>query len=153
MCDYCDCRSIAPISQLSVEHEEALTLIAGVRSTVAAAQPPDAQLTRLAELLARHTEREERGLFTELRTAGIGDGYVDGLLDEHRQLDDLAGAPPRRILELVDVLEQHIVREETDVFPAARQLLSAEQWERIADLDHMPMTKEHERDHHLHDHR
>ncbi len=32
---------------------------------------------------------------------------------------------------MIELLEDHILREETDMFPAARQLLDPEQWEAV----------------------
>jgi hypothetical protein len=75
-------------------------------------------------------------VFTQLRAAGVESAYLDQFDLEHAQVhallhdlapDDWAGPA----LELVDLLGGHIAREESDLFPAAHQLLSPSQWDAV----------------------
>ncbi len=135
MCDYCDCRSHPQIAALSDDHERLLALL----SELAAAVDGDHQDTaaelviELAELLEPHATREERGVFTQLRSIILDDAYVAMFEQDHdavhRLLRECAGDDWRRPAnELVHVLREHILREETDLFPAAHQMLAPPQW-------------------------
>jgi hemerythrin-like domain-containing protein len=140
MCDYCDCRSHPEIASLSADHEVLLDLLADLQRSIvaddrAAATPTIAQLH---DLLHHHGDREERGVFAELRHAGIDDDYVDTFERDHEDMHRLldAHAEPGWITpasELVQVLARHITREESDLFPAAHQLLLPAQWDAVDD--------------------
>lgn len=134
VCDYCDCRSHPQIAALAAEHEEALGLTAAIRRALAddeAALP--GLVARLREELPPHFDREERGVFDQMSRAGIGDDYVAVFDREHDQLEKLLAAPITADVaaRLVDLLEDHILREETDMFPAAHQLFSPADWDAI----------------------
>jgi hemerythrin-like domain-containing protein len=134
MCDYCDCRSQPQIAALSAEHEVLLAITAAIRRSVADGRTIRPELAELAELLAPHAAREEAGLFAVLRDAGVGEDYVGHFEEEHRRLEELletAGHERHAAVALVDLLDEHILREETDMFPAARQLLDAAQWDAV----------------------
>jgi hemerythrin-like domain-containing protein len=53
---------------------------------------------------------------------------------EHDTLEELLAGAERRqqMLRIVDLLEDHISREESDLFPAAHQLLGSDAWATIA---------------------
>lgn len=138
MCDYCDCRSHPQIAALSEDHELLLHLLAELERAVGDDDPRPAQdvIHRLHDRLHAHAAREERGVFTELRRVVLDDDYV-GMFERdhdklHRLLDD-AGGPAWRDAsrELIDVLRRHILREETDLFPAAHQMLAPAQWDAV----------------------
>lgn len=83
-----------------------------------------------------HAAREEAGVFAQLRAAGVESAYLARFEHEHEQVhalladeapDDWAGSA----LELADLLGGHIAREESDLFPAAHQLLSPSQWDAV----------------------
>jgi hypothetical protein len=46
MCDYCDCRSRAPLAELSAEHEQILALLYELETAVAAEDVDRARSTR-----------------------------------------------------------------------------------------------------------
>jgi hemerythrin-like domain-containing protein len=102
MCDYCDCRLVPAIADLTADHERLLDLT-----------------TQLRALLARHTRREEEGIFSALRDVGAGE-YVDRFDRDHAVVESL-----------LDELEGHIAVEESDLFPAARQLLGPAEWDEV----------------------
>lgn len=139
MCDYCDCRSHPEIAELSTDHEQLGEMLSRLMAAVdaddvaAAASVGD----ELHELLTVHAAREERGIFVQLRHADVPDDYV-GMFEAdhdviHALLDQRDGPEWRaRARELIDVLRDHILREETDLFPAAHQMLVPSQWDAVA---------------------
>lgn len=138
MCDYCGCRAHPAIASLSDDHELLLSLLADLRRGAnahdqAAAIP---LLQRVHELLGPHATREEQGVFTELEHAGVAHSYIQMFETEHRQIhtllrqasgDDWESATQ----DLIQTLTDHIGREESDLFPAAHQLLSPRQWDAV----------------------
>ena len=131
MCDYCDCRSQPEIKLLADQHEQILAVAEALRA--AHSLPTErvaALLHDLADLLVPHTTREEVGLFAQLR-AVVAPEYLARFVDDHRRMDELLAASVHdhcHIGELVDLLDEHTRDEETDMHPAARQLLGPEQW-------------------------
>jgi hemerythrin-like domain-containing protein len=142
VCEYCGCQSLAPIGELTREHEEVIRLISHLRS---ARQKGDASrmadLAReIATVLGPHTRVEEQGLFPAL----VGDfpEQIAALEAEHRHVEavlDEAGdgatlpdpAWPDRLMEAMAVLRGHILKEQDGVFPAALANLSTEEWEAV----------------------
>ena len=138
MCDYCDCRSHPYIAALSAEHEVMLTLLADLERAVGAADAATATsvTARLDDLLAPHATKEERGVFAELRRSEVDDGYLGRFEDEHRVIQALSAGRADQPWEasaraLVQQLRDHIFREETDLFPAAHQVLAPAQWDAV----------------------
>lgn len=134
MCDYCGCRSEPEIAALSADHERMLVLTAGLRQAQAAGVPAPELVAELAGMLGPHARREEGGVFAALVAGGIDTAYVLRFEHEHDTLEELlAGADARdQMMQIVDLLEDHILREESDLFPAAHQLLGSDAWETIA---------------------
>lgn len=137
MCDYCDCRSHREIAELSGEHEEMAHLLGPLEAAVRANDRSEAgvAVTALHRLLHGHATREEQGVFAELR-AQVEDGYVAMFEHDHVVIHELLERASgdewaSASVELASRLHDHILREESDLFPAAHQLLSAEQWSRI----------------------
>ena len=137
MCDYCDCRSHTEIAELSAEHEELTSLLGHLRVAVQANDRAEAGrlVTAMHNRLPGHAAREERGVFPELRTQ-VGADYVAMFEEDHASIHDLldqaAGeAWAAASVELADRLADHILREESDLFPAAHQLLTSDQWSHI----------------------
>lgn len=136
MCDYCDCRRIPEISDLGAEHERIEDLADEVLRFLKDGDPRAGEtFVRLQGELTAHVAREERGVFVQARSAGLGPEYVEDLEDDHRRFSAVLAA--RADLSLADVetlfddLHRHIAIEEYDLFPAAAQVLTSDQWEQI----------------------
>lgn len=141
MCEYCGCQSLAVIDELTREHDTVVNLIGEVRrahdggNTAAMA----AVARRIAAVLGPHTEVEEHGLFPAL--AGEFPEQVAALEAEHRRIEAVlgeaaAGTPddpgwPDRLLAALDMLRDHILKEQDGVFPAALIDLSAADWDAV----------------------
>ena len=147
MCDYCDCREIPQIHELSAQHEHIRDLVdllrRGLNSGEGAAGA--AILTELQAALEPHLVREEKGLFVEL-AGQSAERELATLLDDHaRARAGLLAREPAApgwsagIADDLDELVLHIELEEYDVFPASRLLLDDAAWARVhaavADLD------------------
>lgn len=137
MCDYCDCRRLAPISALSDDHAALGALAARVRTAIACGDG-DAGARAFAAfvpLLRAHTEAEERGLFSELRAEGSMLEHIETLEDDHRELraalDALDEFDAGAATTLLDRLAAHIWVEEYDIFPASVVGLSSDGWNRV----------------------
>jgi hemerythrin-like domain-containing protein len=131
------------VALLSAEHDAVQRLLrelhsAGLAGDIALGR---AAARALREALTLHADREERGVFAELRDAGVGDAYVSGFEADHLTIRGLLDRIPEdmsAVAELERLLADHILREESDLFPAAHQLLAPEQWDAIA--ARMPTT-------------
>lgn len=134
MCDYCGCRSEPEIAALSADHEHMLALTARLRRAHTAGGPLSELVAELADLLEPHARREERGVFAALIGEGIDSTYVERFELDHATLKELLshGDAHAQALPLVELLEDHVLREETDLFPAAHQLLGSDAWATIA---------------------
>ena len=138
MCDYCDCRSHPAISALSADHEVLLDLLDALRESVAMEERVQARVlvVHLHDVLHDHATREERGVFTQLRRELRDETYVTMFERDHEVLhgllDACAGdAWQQAARELVELLREHILREETDLFPAAHQMLEPSHWNAV----------------------
>ncbi|MDX3714709.1 hemerythrin domain-containing protein [Streptomyces europaeiscabiei] len=141
MCEYCGCQSVATIDELTREHDEVVTLISHVRDA-----RRDGDLAGMAELARRitavlvpHTRVEEHGLFPAM--AEEFPDHIAVLEAEHRRIEAVLaeaahGVPadpawPDRLLEVLALLRDHILKEQDGVFPASLATLSTEQWEAV----------------------
>ncbi|GAA2473965.1 hemerythrin domain-containing protein [Streptomyces longisporus] len=99
-----------------------------------------AELAReISAVLGPHTQVEEYGLFPAL--AADFPEKIAALEDEHRRVEAAlaeANGPyladpawPNRLIETLDLLREHILKEQDGVFPAALALLDTEQWETV----------------------
>ena len=138
MCDYCECRSRPQIAVLSADHDTLVELLDELGVWVAADDRPHARhvLSRLHNLLHDHAGREERGVFAQLRREVRDEAYVAMFERDHEVLHGLLDACAgdewqRPARELIVVLREHILREETDLFPAAHQMLEPEHWSAV----------------------
>lgn len=113
------------------QHEQILAVAEALRAAHSLSTERVAALLHdLADLLVPHTTREEIGLFSQLR-AVVSPEYLDRFIDDHRRIDELLAASAHdhgHIGDLIDLLDEHTRDEETDMHPAARQLLGPEQW-------------------------
>ncbi|MFE1311899.1 hemerythrin domain-containing protein [Streptomyces sp. NPDC058755] len=141
MCEYCGCQALESIDQLTMEHETVVNLISQVRDA-----HRDGKIAYMAELareitavLGPHTQVEEHGLFPAM--AADFPEKIAALEDEHRRIEAVLGEAdgpfltdpdwPGRLIEALDLLRDHILKEQDGVFPAALALLDTEQWEAI----------------------
>ena len=141
MCEYCGCQQIATIAELTREHDEVVALVGRIQSSL-----PDRRLEDVAKscqqilaILAPHTVVEEEGLFLEM-TDEFPD-HIEVLRSEHREIEKVLGEAnggcpddptwPERLLAVLHLLREHILKEQDGVFPAALIALDADQWERI----------------------
>jgi hemerythrin-like domain-containing protein len=144
MCEYCGCQQIAVIGELTREHDAVVALISQIKSYIAGQHLEDvaASCRQISSLLAPHTLVEEQGLFPEM-TEDFPD-HIEVLRSEHREIEKtlgeaVGGVPddptwPDRLLGVLHMLREHILKEQDGVFPAALAALDADQWERIEAL-------------------
>lgn len=141
MCEYCGCRSVAVIDELTREHDAVVNLIGEVRRAHDGGDTAGmaAVARRIAAVLGPHTEVEEHGLFPAL--AGEFPEQVAALEAEHRRIEAVLGAAatdtpddpgwPDRLLADLDLLRDHILKEQDGVFPAALIDLSGADWDAV----------------------
>jgi hemerythrin-like domain-containing protein len=144
MCEYCGCQEVAAISELTREHDAVVALISSVRTAHAAGDTARmAELARaIASVLGPHTEVEEHGLFP-LLTDAFPD-QVAALEAEHRRIEAVLGeaasgtpgdpAWPARLIVVLDVLRDHILKEQDGVFPAALTTLTGSDWDTVDEV-------------------
>lgn len=144
MCDYCGCRFIPPIADLSAEHDRLMDLAYELRR-LAEAGSRDRVVEILdgefASLLRHHTDKEERGIFTQLRSTGEADTRLDALIGEHRDIEAQLARVHRgddgwqeAVGRLASDLSGHIIDEEVDLFPYAMYELDDTQWDTVAEV-------------------
>ncbi|MEV5845296.1 hemerythrin domain-containing protein [Streptomyces sp. NPDC051985] len=141
MCEYCGCQALESIDQLTLEHEAVVNLVGRVldahRSGEVALM---AELARqISTVLGPHTAVEEHGLFPAL--AADFPEKVAALEAEHRRVEAVlaeAAGPflsdptwPQRLVDILRLLREHILKEQDGVFPAALAQLDIEQWEAV----------------------
>ena len=144
MCEYCGCQALAPIAELTGEHDLVLSLVCEAR-----AARDKGDVSRMAELasqiaavLGPHTQVEERGLFPAL-AADFPDQMAI-LQAEHQQIAAVLGeaspgppedpAWPDRLTAALALLRTHIYKEQDGVFPAALATLRLADWEAMEDI-------------------
>jgi len=144
MCEYCGCQQIATIAELTREHDAAVELVGQIKAAL-----PDRRLDDVAQscqqilaILAPHTVVEEEGLFPEMNDEFPD--HISVLRSEHREIEKVLGEAadgppddptwPDRLVAVLHLLREHILKEQDGVFPAALAALDAGQWERIEAL-------------------
>ena len=143
MCEYCGCQQIEVIGELTAEHDRLRDLGRDLAGATRSGDLNSARryATAMREVLEPHTAVEERGLFPALM-----DDFADRLhilVDEHRTIDaalaaicerdgDLASDWQADVLDALDRLFEHILKEQDGVFPAALATLGPSDWEAIA---------------------
>lgn len=141
MCDHCGCREIAAIGQLMEEHEWLHERAHYVRAALRRGDETAARalFAGLVGALDSHAVAEERGLFAAMRRYEEYADHIDTLDAEHAWLraetEKAATAGDgwrERITSILDVLDEHINKEEYGVFPAALASLTVAEWESIA---------------------
>ena len=138
MCEYCGCQDIPAIAELTAEHDRLRELS---RELVDACQACDLDAARglaaqMLSVLWQHTAVEEDGLFPALASE-FGD-YLTTLETEHQRvhaaLENLFFvAPPaywpEDTIAALDLLFEHILKEQDGLFPAALATLDAHGWD------------------------
>ncbi|MEU8243384.1 hemerythrin domain-containing protein [Actinoplanes missouriensis] len=144
MCEYCGCQAVTAIDELTREHDTVVNMIGEVRAAHAAGDVAGmARLARrIAAVLGPHTAVEEHGLFPLL--AGDFPEQIAALEDEHRRIEAVldaasGGTPadpawPQRLLDALEVLREHILKEQDGVFPAALTTLSGDDWDAVDEV-------------------
>ena len=141
MCEYCGCQALAPIEELTSEHDVVLGLIGEVRlarDRGDTSRMADLSL-QIAAVLGPHTLVEEQGLFPAL--AAEFPDHISVLASEHRRVDAVlaeasTGPPedpawPDRLTGTLAVLREHIFKEQDGIFPAALASLRVTDWDAV----------------------
>ena len=141
MCEYCGCQDVTAIGDLTREHDEVVGLMGEVRAAHAAGDIDGmaAVARRIAEILAPHTTVEEEGLFPLL--AEDFPEQIAVLRAEHRHVEHVleaaaTGTPadpdwPKALLDVLQDLRTHILKEQDGVFPAALTSLAGSDWDTV----------------------
>ncbi len=155
MCQYCGCHEIVTIGTLMDEHilirnHCGDTRRCAERGDVAGAVE---QVRALQALMRPHNAVEEGGLYLSMTRFEEYEQQAAELYDEHDDLDAaidaaLAAADAGRadqidwpgLIEVLEVLYEHIQREDNGLFPAAAVILDAEDWERCERLRHQAQS-------------
>lgn len=144
MCEYCGCQALDAIAQLTAEHDVVVNLGGEARRALQAGDldTAAARARAIALALAPHTAVEEGALFPAM-TAEFGE-HVRGLVDEHRRIEAILaesahGTPsdpgwPERLAAVLEVLREHIIKEQDGLFPAALAALDPSDWNRLDDV-------------------
>ena len=144
MCEYCGCQQIAVIGELTREHEAVVALIGQIQSSLAGPRLEGLEdvantCREILTILDPHTVVEEEGLFPEM--AHEFPDHITALRSEHREIEKVLGEAadglpddptwPERLVAVLFLLREHILKEQDGVFPAALIALDADQWERV----------------------
>jgi hemerythrin-like domain-containing protein len=141
MCEYCGCQAVTAIDDLTREHDLVVNLIGEVCAAHTATDTAHmAELARrITAILEPHTHVEEHGLFPAL-AADFPD-HVMALRAEHRHIEAVLGEAahgtptdptwPGRLIVTLDLLREHILKEQDGVFPAALANLNPDDWDAI----------------------
>jgi hemerythrin-like domain-containing protein len=144
MCGYCGCNELTEIAELTAEHDAIVTLSGTARRALEAGElDAAADASRLiATILAPHSVVEETALFPAM-VLDFGE-HVQGLVAEHRAIEGVLALSvdrtptdpswPQTLTDTLDVLREHIIKEEDGVFPAALTVLEPAQWEELASV-------------------
>ncbi|MGN6244415.1 MAG: hemerythrin domain-containing protein [Motilibacteraceae bacterium] len=149
MCEYCGCQAVEAIEVLTAEHDAVVNLIGTARTAAQQGDVATAAATArdIAAVLAPHTVVEEEGLFPALAEESEDHaGHIEQLRAEHRSIEAVlaeavdAPAPlgvpldpawPARLLDALELLRDHILKEQDGAFPAALATLGPDQWARV----------------------
>jgi iron-sulfur cluster repair protein YtfE (RIC family) len=146
MCDHCGCRDLTPVARLMDEHDRLRELSGLIRRSLATGGEAAARtlFEELLVVLGPHVAKEEGSLFPMLRRDDTLAEHVDVLAGEHAGLydavDSLDDAPPpaatedgRRwqdgVLRVLHDLDEHMVKEDFGLFPAALATLDGADWD------------------------
>jgi hemerythrin-like domain-containing protein len=138
VCEYCGCQDIAAIAELTREHDAVVAEIAHVRVAVREGDVDGAAVVarRISAILRPHTAVEEHGLFPHL--AHDFPDHIAVLQREHSEIETVLAeaaspTPPGlgwlpRLLEAMERLRDHILKEQDGLFPASLSVLDEAGW-------------------------
>jgi hemerythrin-like domain-containing protein len=138
MCEYCGCQEIATIAELTREHDAVVAEISRIRTFVRDGDIDSAAVVsrRISRILRPHTAVEEHGLFPQL--AQEFPDHIAALQREHSEFEavlaEASGATPPafdwppRLLQAMDRLREHILKEQDGLFPATLSIVDASGW-------------------------
>jgi Hemerythrin HHE cation binding domain. len=141
VCEYCGCQQIATIAELYREHDDVAAQVGLIRSALAGERLGDVAKScqQILAILGPHTVVEEEGLFPEM--ADEFPDHIEVLRSDHREIEKVLGEAadgppedptwPARLLGVLRLLGEHILKEQDGVFPAAQIALDPDQWERV----------------------
>jgi hemerythrin-like domain-containing protein len=144
MCNYCGCRSIEPIAELTAEHEQIVNMSGEIRRAVARGEHRAAVgvLQDLRQVLRMHDAVEELAVYPAMARHPEYTDKVGTLFDEHDDLDAVVdgalavaetsgpeSADWPAVLHSLEALKEHIDHEEHGLFPAAAVSLDPEDWD------------------------
>jgi hemerythrin-like domain-containing protein len=135
MCSYCGCEAESVIAGLMADHAKLGDLAYRICRALDDQRLDEAAglIPELAKTFARHSLREETGLFAELRQRGEAVGEIDRLVGEHCRLRPALAAESlvndvESLRVLLAELAHHAEIEDNDLFPFAMQLLPDACW-------------------------
>ena len=141
VCEYCGCQQITTIAELYREHDDVAAQVGLIRSALTGRRFEDVagRCRQILVILGPHTVVEEEGLFPEM--AEEFPDHIEVLRSDHREIEKVLGEAadgppddptwPARLLDVLRLLGEHILKEQDGVFPAAQIALDPDQWERI----------------------
>ena len=142
MCGYCGCQELTAIGELTADHDAIVSLSGQALRALASGQLDAAADSArvIAEILAPHSVVEEEALFPAM-VLEFGE-HIQALVAEHRAIEAVLAqslectpsdpAWPQALIDTLDALREHIIKEEDGLFPAALTILEPAQWEHIA---------------------
>lgn len=96
----------------------------------------------LSQELNLHAQEEETIFYPAFRSAAKDEGMVQHALEEHQEVKDLLNSLTdelsdqeltSKIMELKQLLQDHVQEEEEEMFPKAREALGDSELERLGD--------------------
>lgn len=159
VCNYCGCRAIEPVAQLTADHERIQNISGDVRRAVSRDDHATAAtlLRELHDVLTVHDAVEELAVYPAMARHSEYADKIGTMFDEHDDLDDVLGTALRtaqatdpaaadwtEVLAALGALVEHIQREEYGLFPAAAIALAPEEWEHAAEVRSTALARQRE---------
>lgn len=130
-------------SLIKKDHEEVANLFKLLRNAKGSRETREQVFVQLKEALELHAHAEEQVFYAVLQEDDVTEEMAEEALEDHQLiaelLEELATTPKSRAAwdEKLEMLEEnvqeHVEIEESDIFDAARQLLSAQEATELAE--------------------